>query len=126
AQRRQVRARPGRHLRAVEAHGVLQGPGRRLDDTALDLVGHAVRVDDLPGARRRHHPRDAHETRFALDLDVGGHGAVAGEVLVPGEREAATPLTVTLGARSPPGALSGRLDDGAGAGVVQVTQAELP
>src|SRR5262249_28180051 len=86
-----------------EADGLFQGPARRLDDPALDLVDHAVGVDDLPRVDGGHDARDAHHAGLLLDLDVGGHRAVAGEVLVLGEGEAAAAHTVAPAARSPPG-----------------------
>src|SRR5262249_24734732 len=110
---------------AGEAHGFLERPARRLDDAALDLVDHAVRVDDLSRVDRRDRARHADASRRALDLDVGRHRAVAREVLVSREGEAAAARAVTPGARLPTCALRRGLDDGTGTRVARVTQAEL-
>src|SRR5205814_563325 len=99
--------------RAVVAHRFHQRPARRLDDAALDLVDDAVRVDDLPGIDRRDRARDAHLAARAIDFDVGDHRHVAGEILVLGEREAATARAVPLRVRPPTGALRRGLDRGA-------------
>ena len=60
-----------------------------------------------------------------IDLDVGRDGAVAGEVLVLGEREAAPARAVAAAARLPAGAPRGRLDHGARARILHVPQSEL-
>src|SRR5439155_1257994 len=115
----------GRVERWAKHTGRLKRPARGLDDAAFDLVDHAVGVDDLAGIHRRDDARDAHPTALTLDLDVGRHRAVRGEVLVLGERDPATADAVALRVRPPSGALGRRLDHRTGARVLQVAETEL-
>src|SRR5207302_7980826 len=100
-QDRILRPRARGDARAIEADRLLEGPARGLDDAALDLVHDLVRVDDLSGVDRRDDARDPHLTRLAVDVDVGRRRAVAREVLVPGEGEAASVGAVSPCARTP-------------------------
>src|SRR6476660_639701 len=76
----------GRDPPAGEANTFLEGPARRLDDAALDLVGRAIRVDHQAGIDGR---PDAGETNLLVDLDLGHDRGIGGAVLVAGKAEAA-------------------------------------
>src|SRR5439155_2348445 len=120
-----VGPRARRHARAIEAHRLLERPARGLDDAALDLVDDAVGIHDLAGVHRGHDARDPHATAAAIDADVGDERAVAGEILVPGERDAAAAPAAAFRAWLPAGSLRRRLEHGAGARIAQVAQPEF-
>src|SRR6188472_3841803 len=69
-----------------EANALLEGPARRLDDAALDLVRRAIRIDHQAGIDGR---PDAGETNLLVDLDLGHHRGIGGAVLVAGKTDAA-------------------------------------
>ena len=106
--------------RAVEAHRLLQHPAGGLDGAALDLVGHAVRIDHLAHVDRHHQPAHADVGRA---LHLGDDGAIGAEVLVAREADAVA-HALALAPRAPAGALGRGLQHGARARVLQVAQAE--
>src|SRR6476660_4136535 len=80
-----------------EANAFLEGPARRLDDAALDLVGRAIRIDHPAGIDGR---PDAGETNLLVDLDLGHDRGICGAVLVAGKAEAAR-ATIARGRAEP-------------------------
>ena len=108
---------------AIEGHGLVQGPTRRLDRPAFELSREAGAIDDLPGIggdRAALQP----DLGGIRDRDLDGHGRVGGDVLVAGERDPApAPLRAVRARRVE--ALGRRLDDRPGARVGQMAQAEF-
>src|SRR4051794_41699004 len=80
-----------------EANALLEGPARRLDDAALDLVRRAIRIDHQAGIDGR---PDAGETNLLVDLDLGHDRGLGGAVLVAGKAEA-PPATIPRGPAGP-------------------------
>ena len=58
---------------AVEANLLVQSPARRLDDTALNLIGEPVRVNDLTRIGDRKGARDLDHAARRIDLDLRDH-----------------------------------------------------
>src|SRR5712691_1976960 len=105
----------------AELHLLLQRPAGRLNRATLDLVDHAVRVDDEPDVDGEKQPLHAY---FMIDLHLGDHRAVCAEVLVFCESDAVT-AALTGGPVPPARAPRHRLDYRAGTRVPQVAQAVL-
>ena len=106
--------------RAVEAHRFLQHPARGLDGAALDLVFHAVRIDDLAHVHRHDEPAHA-DVGGAFDL--GDDGAIGARALVARKADA-VPRAFALAPVVPAGARGRRFDDGPRPRVLQMAQAE--
>ena len=94
----------------AELHLLLQRPAGRLNRATLDLVDHAVRVDDEPDVDGEKQPLHAY---FMIDLHLGDHRAVCAEVLVFCESDAVT-AALTGGPVPPARAPRHRLDYRAG------------
>src|SRR5205823_15114579 len=73
----------------VEADGFIQRPARRLQDAALDLVADSIRIHRLSAVDRADRALEPRPPRFAVHLDLDREREIRGQILVPGEREAA-------------------------------------
>jgi len=62
------------HRSAIERHLFHQRAAGRLDNVAVDLVAHAVRIDHQPGILPRHDTRHADVAGGFVDGDVGNPG----------------------------------------------------
>src|SRR3989442_1756882 len=96
-----------RDAAGVELHLLFQRPARRLNRSALDLVDHAVGVDDQADIDRKNQPIHAHLT---LDLYFGDRCAVSAKILVFGESDAVA-ASFDGFPGTPPGASRCRVDD---------------
>src|SRR5205807_7868585 len=113
--------RAARHAPTVESDPLPDCPARRLNGTALDLVGEPVGVDDhadVGGDRELADPDLCHR------LDVGDDRQPAGHVLVAGEPDAATPAVGNNGG-APAGGPGHSLQHVSSTGIAQMAEPEL-
>src|SRR5436190_1060468 len=66
----------------VEGHALIQRPAHRLHDRALDLVGQAIRIDDLTAVDRGDRPDQMRAPGLAIDFHFGRNRAISREILV--------------------------------------------
>src|SRR5207245_1176159 len=111
-------------LARIEFDFLLQRPAHGLHDAAFDLVFEAVRIDDLAGIDRGVEAWHRDASAGAVDLDIGDHRNICGEILVFGKANAAPLAAIAEPIRSPTRLLRHRLDHGAGAGVLEMRQTE--
>src|SRR5262249_4153232 len=90
-----------------EPHRLLDGPARRLDGAALDLIARAVRPDDQPAVDRA---PDLFDPHGLLDLHLGDDGGITRLVLVTRETQAARAAAAAFAAARPAAHPRGGLD----------------
>src|SRR6266480_4793166 len=104
----------------TKLHLFLERPAGRLNCATLDLIDHAVWVDNEPDVDSEDQPLDAH---IMADLYLGHCSAISAQVLVP--RESDTVATAFGGFPAVPfGAPRSCFYDGATTRILKVPQAE--
>src|SRR5271155_3011016 len=117
-----VLPRVGGDASVIEFDLLLQRPANRLNDSAFDLVPHAVGIYDETSVDCR--PNSSH-ANFVIDLDLGDHSDICGRVLVSSEADAAGAARATFGAAIPSGHARSSLKDFACARIEEILQTEL-
>src|SRR5580658_215298 len=105
-----VLPRVGGDASVIEFDLLFQRPADRLNDSAFDLVPHAVGIYEETSVNCR--PNSSH-ANFVIDLDLGDHGDVCGRVLVSSETDAAGAARAAFGTAIPSGHARSRLEDSA-------------
>ena len=94
----------------VEANLLVQGPARRLDDTALNLISESVRVNDLTCIGDCEGARNLDYATRSINFDLCDHRNENRKVLILGKTNTAAPTSVSGLAVLPVGIPSDRFD----------------
>src|SRR5262249_12326987 len=85
------------HPRAIEGDLLLEGAAHRLDDVALDLLAHALRIDDLASVVSDEETLHPDLAAAAVDLDVIDRRHVGAHQLIFDIGDAATGCDIARG-----------------------------
>src|SRR5579862_2861584 len=106
----------------IEFDLLFQRPADRLNDSAFDLVPHAVGIYDETGVNCTPNPPHAN---FVIDLDLRDHSNVCGRILISSETDAEGAARATFGAVAPSGHARSSLKDLACARIAEISHAEF-